>query len=170
VVHFIDQLNPEQQRAVNIRKGPILILAGAGSGKTRVITCRIAHLIDKGLARPENILAITFTNKAADEMKSRVHKLVHNSKNIWIRTFHSTCAKILRDTLRHRPSAHKIVGVSERFTIYDEQDQYGVIKECLKELNLDVREFTPSLIANVINRMKQDLKTIDMIDNEIFRI
>jgi len=167
VIDFISDLNKEQQRAIKIQKGPILILAGAGSGKTRVITYRIAYLIHKRYAKPSNILAITFTNKAADEMRTRIHNLLKGSRSMWIRTFHSTCAKILRETLCHKKSLHRIVGVTERFTIYDEQDQISLVKECLKDLNIDVRDFPASLVSSTINRIKQNLQPIDTIDDEL---
>ncbi len=167
MVDFISDLNKEQQKAVKIQRGPILILAGAGSGKTRVITYRIAYLIQKGYAKPPNILAITFTNKAADEMRTRIRNLLKSSGKMWIRTFHSTCAKILRETLFHKKSLYDLVGVTERFTIYDEQDQISLVKECLKELDIDTRDFPPSLISSSINRIKQNLQPIDTIDDEL---
>ncbi len=165
--HILSQLNPEQQKAVKIRKGPILVLAGAGSGKTRVITYRIAYLIEKGYAQPHNILAITFTNKAADEMRTRIFKLLNGSHNMWIRTFHSTCAKILRDSLFHKKHLKDLLGVSGNFSIYDEHDQTSLIKECLKDLDIDARDFPPSLVGDAIDRIKQNLQRLDTIDDEI---
>lgn len=162
-------LNPEQKKAVQAKRGPILILAGAGSGKTRVITRRIAYLIEKGYAQPENILAITFTNKAADEMRTRIHKLLGLNPAMWIRTFHSTCAKILRDSLIHNRNLNKIIGVSANYTIYDEIDQTSLIKQCLKEKEIDPREFPPALVNEAIDRVKQDLKPVDSIGDEILR-
>lgn len=164
---ILSWLNPEQQKAVKVRKGPILVLAGAGSGKTRVITYRIAFLIEKGYARPHNILAITFTNKAADEMRTRVSKLLGSTHTMWIRTFHSTCAKILRDTLFRKKHLYDLLGVSGRFTIYDEYDQTSLIKECLKDLNIDVHDFPPSFVSTEIDRIKQNLQKIDTVDSEI---
>ncbi len=165
MVDLLPELNREQQKAVKIRKGPILILAGAGSGKTRVITFRTAYLIEKGYAQSHNILAITFTNKAADEMRTRIVKLLNNSHSIWIRTFHSTCAKILRDTLFHKKHLRELVGVSGNFTIYDEYDQTSLVRECLKELDIDVRDFSPSFVSAAINRIKENLQTIDTIED-----
>ncbi|MBN2620952.1 UvrD-helicase domain-containing protein [candidate division WOR-3 bacterium] len=162
-------LNKEQKKAVQARQGPILILAGAGSGKTRVITHRIAYLIHTYNVAPRNILAITFTNKAADEMKHRVHTLLRNDHAVWIRTFHSTCAKILRDTLIHDPRIAAIVGADAHFTIYDEHDQRVLIKECLKDLNIDVRDYTPSFVGERIERLKQDLIPFDHIDDRVIQ-
>lgn len=152
-----------------MKKGPILILAGAGSGKTRVITHRIAYLVEKGYARPENILAITFTNKAADEMRTRIHKLLGVHHAMWIRTFHSTCAKMLRDSLMHNARLEAIVGVTQNFTIYDEADQVSLIKQCLKEREIDPREFPPALVNEAIDRIKQDLRPVDSINDELMR-
>jgi len=167
MIDFVTDLNKEQQKAVKVRKGPILILAGAGSGKTRVITYRIAYLIQKEYATPHDILAITFTNKAADEMRTRIFRLLDNSQGMWIRTFHSTCAKILRDTLFHRKHLQELIGVSGNFTIYDEYDQTSLIKECLNDLNIDVKNYSPAFVGSCINRIKQNLQTIDTIDNDL---
>jgi DNA helicase-2/ATP-dependent DNA helicase PcrA len=163
---FVTDLNPEQQKAVQIKGGPILILAGAGSGKTRVITYRIAYLVKKGYARPHNILAITFTNKAADEMRNRIAVLLRDEPSVWIRTFHSTCAKILRDSLIHNKGLRDIAGVTEKYTIYDEQDQASVIKDVLKELDLDTHDFSPSLVSEAINRYKENLIPSDVAQEE----
>ncbi|MEO0107237.1 MAG: UvrD-helicase domain-containing protein [candidate division WOR-3 bacterium] len=149
-IDFEKELNREQWKAVQIINGPILILAGAGSGKTRVITYRIAYLISKGI-KPENILAVTFTNKAADEMKQRVCYLLNSEDpDVWIRTYHSTCARILR-------KESEKIGISQNFAIYDESDQLALIKECLSELNLDVRELKPDFVLHCINRAKENL-------------
>lgn len=166
---LLSNLNSEQKKAVQAKHGPILILAGAGSGKTRVITHRIAYLIHTHDVNPRNILAITFTNKAADEMKNRVHTLGHHDHTVWIRTFHSTCAKILRDTLYHEPPLSRIVGADARFTIYDEHDQRILIKECLKDLNIDVREYPPAFVGERIARLKQDLVPFDHISDELIK-
>jgi DNA helicase-2/ATP-dependent DNA helicase PcrA len=136
-VDLLSDLNPEQRKAVTIQRGPILILAGAGSGKTRVITYRIAYLLHKKYAKPENILAITFTNKAADEMRTRIFKLLGDSHRMWIRTFHSTCARILRETSER-------IGITRNFTIYDEHDQLSLIKDCLHDCNIDTKAITPA--------------------------
>ena len=123
-----DTLNPPQKEAVAHTEGPVLILAGAGSGKTRVLTHRIAYLIEEMGVNPWNILAITFTNKAAQEMRERVDKLVgFGSESIWVSTFHSTCVRILR---RHIDN----IGYATNFTIYDADDQKSVIKDVCRQL------------------------------------
>ena len=119
---FLDNLNPEQRRAVLHREGPLLILAGAGSGKTRVISYRAAYLIGDGHAEPHEILAVTFTNKAAEEMRSRVEELLGSEyPRLWLSTFHSFCARLLR---REAP----LIGLSRDFVIYDSSDQLNVMK------------------------------------------
>uniref|UniRef100_A0A7C4XJ52 DNA 3'-5' helicase n=1 Tax=candidate division WOR-3 bacterium TaxID=2052148 RepID=A0A7C4XJ52_UNCW3 len=146
-----NQLNKEQLNAVQIDRGPILILAGAGSGKTTVITHRIYYLIKEKNVNPLNILAVTFTNKAADEMKSRIYYLLNNQDpEIWIRTYHSTCAKILR-------GASELIDIPRNFTIYDEYDQISLIREVLKELNINAIELKPDYILRMINRAKENL-------------
>ncbi len=144
-------LNPEQQQAVFHDKGPLLILAGAGSGKTRVLTHRIAYLIEKRGVNPWNILAITFTNKAAKEMRERVDKIVgFGSEEIWVSTFHSTCVRILRrfaDT----------IGYSRSFTIYDTDDQKTLMREVCKYLNIDTKKMNERSILSVISKAKDDL-------------
>lgn len=169
MIDFIHDLNPEQQRAVETKKGPILILAGAGSGKTRVITYRIAYLIQQRHATPRNILAITFTNKAADEMRTRVHTLLRESRDIWVRTYHSTCARILRESLHRSKHAREIVGVEKNYTIYDEYDQTSLMKECLKELKIDPHDVPAGSVCEVINRMKQDLRDISTVKDDALK-
>lgn len=148
-------LNPPQKEAVITTDGPLLILAGAGSGKTRVLTYRIAFIIDAGLAGPENILAMTFTNKAAGEMKERISSLVENY-NIyagnfpWVGTFHSICVKLLK---RY---GHNI-GLDSSFTIYDSQDQLSATKEAMKLLNLSTKDFNPNAIHSYISSAKNEL-------------
>ena len=123
-------LNPMQRQAAETLEGPVLILAGAGSGKTRTVTYRIANLMDHGV-QPWHILALTFTNKAAREMKERVEKLVGaNAEDMWIGTFHSVCVRILRKDIEK-------IGYQRSFTIYDEDDQNRVITDAIKTLNLD---------------------------------
>jgi DNA helicase II / ATP-dependent DNA helicase PcrA len=138
-------LNPQQRKAVELVEGPLLILAGAGSGKTRVITYRISHLIEGCNVRPENVLAVTFTNKAADQMKERVFRLLqggHSSRPL-ICTFHSLCVRILRREIEN-------LGYSRDFSIYDEADQESLIKACLKELGLDSKLLPPrSALAQI---------------------
>lgn len=163
MVNFLDDLNSEQLKAVKIHDGPILILAGAGSGKTRVITYRIAYLIAKKKAHPRNIMAVTFTNKAAGEMRTRINKLLESDEHkIWIRTFHSTCAKILR-------GAAERIGIPRNFTIYDEHDQLSLIKECLHDLEIDQKAISPSFVCQAINRIKENLQKPKTIDNEFIR-
>lgn len=147
---ILSRLNPEQRKAVKIVNGPILILAGAGSGKTRVITYRIAFLIKHKNVDPRNILAITFTNKAAGEMQSRVQTLLGTDHEVWIRTFHSTCARILRGGAER-------IGIRRNFVIYDEYDQISLIKECLTELDIDPKSYTPAHLAAAINNVKENL-------------
>ena len=131
----LDTLNPAQREAVEKTEGPVLILAGAGSGKTKVLTTRIAYLIeDKGVQAP-NILAITFTNKAANEMRERVEQNIGpETKDMWISTFHSCCVRILRKDINK-------IGYNRSFVIYDSADQVTLVKDCLKELNLSDKVF-----------------------------
>ncbi len=145
-----DSLNPQQLQSVLHADGPLIVVAGAGSGKTRVITTRIAHLIqEKGIA-PERILAITFTNKAAGEMKERVRKILgHSSSSPWISTFHSFCLRILR---RHISA----LGYPGDFAIYDSQDQLSLVKQCMKKMSVNVEAFPPKSILNGISGFKND--------------
>src|SRR5690348_1393654 len=150
-MNFLESLNPEQRAAVLHIKGPLLILAGAGSGKTRVITSRIAYLVGDGHARSEEILAVTFTNKAAEEMRARVEALIGSDcSRMWVSTFHSLCARLLR---REAPS----IGLSRDFVIYDASDQLTVVKQALKELHVDETFVQPRLalarISHAKNRM-----------------
>ncbi|SHE74156.1 DNA helicase-2 / ATP-dependent DNA helicase PcrA [Caloramator proteoclasticus DSM 10124] len=143
-------LNKEQREAVETLEGPLLILAGAGSGKTRVLTYRIANLIENGVY-PGNILAITFTNKAAQEMKERIIQIVGDeARNIWISTFHSACVRILRQDIEK-------IGYNKDFVIYDTQDQEKIIKECLSELNIDEKAMPPKDVLSKIGSLKDDL-------------
>ena len=149
---FLAALNPEQRAAVLHTKGPLLILAGAGSGKTRVITSRIAYLVGDGHAQPEEILAVTFTNKAAGEMRERVEALLGSDcSRMWVSTFHSLCARLLR---REAPA----IGLSRDFVIYDSADQLSVVKQALKELHIDDSYVQPraalSRISHAKNRME----------------
>src|SRR5262247_3293514 len=149
---FLDSLNPEQREAVLHIRGPLLILAGAGSGKTRVITSRIAYLIGNGHAQPEEVLAVTFTNKAAGEMRARVENLLGaDCSGMWVSTFHSLCARLLR---REAPA----IGLSRDFVIYDSSDQLTVVKRALKELHIDDSFVQPraalSRISHAKNRME----------------
>ena len=144
-------LNKEQCEAAITVDGPLLILAGAGSGKTRVLTYRIAHMIQDLNIYPSQILAITFTNKAAGEMKDRVRSLVGNiADNMWISTFHSSCVRILRREIDK-------LGYNKNFTIYDSYDQKSLIKQCMKELNINEKDLTDSEILNKISGAKNEL-------------
>ncbi|WP_042277204.1 DUF3553 domain-containing protein [[Clostridium] dakarense] len=166
----LDTLNPAQREAVEKTEGPVLILAGAGSGKTRVLTTRIAHLIeDKGVQAP-NILAITFTNKAATEMRERVEEtLGSDTKEMWISTFHSCCVRILRKDINR-------IGYNRSFVIYDSSDQVTLVKDCLKELNLSDKVFEPKVVISTISGAKDKLyspkqfKAMHMSDNRMSKI
>jgi DNA helicase II / ATP-dependent DNA helicase PcrA len=148
---LLEGLNEPQREAVLHGQGPLLILAGAGSGKTRVLTHRIAHLVHSGKARPGEILAITFTNKAAQEMRERVEMLVGNrTRAMWVMTFHSACARMLRS------DAHRL-GYTRGFTIYDEQDSVRLVKRCIEELDVDPKRFTPRAIKRQISDAKNQL-------------
>ncbi len=150
-MQLTDKLNPAQAEAVEYCSGPLLILAGAGSGKTRVLTHRIAHLIRNRGVAPHNILAITFTNKAAREMKERVEALLGNqAEHMWICTFHSACVRILRREIG-------ALGYDTGFVIYDSADQQTLIKQCLKELNIDDKRFPPRAVAAGISQAKNSL-------------
>jgi len=152
---YIEKLNKEQGEAVLHTEGPLLILAGAGSGKTRVLTYRIAYLIEGKSVYPSNILAITFTNKAAKEMKERVQSLIGGTDNMWISTFHSACMRILRKNVENLKDYKK------NFIIYDTKDQETVIKECLKELNLNEKNFPMRAVSAEISKAKDMLLTPD---------
>ncbi|MGH3087773.1 MAG: UvrD-helicase domain-containing protein [Rubrobacteraceae bacterium] len=152
---LLESLNPSQQDAVRHTEGPLLILAGAGSGKTRVLTHRIAHILDQILAAPDEILAITFTNKAANEMKERVAFLVGpESRKMWVSTFHAFCARILR------VHAEKL-GYKREFTIYDSADQVRLVKRCIIELGKDPKRFNPRSFQSQISDAKNKLMSAD---------
>jgi DNA helicase-2/ATP-dependent DNA helicase PcrA len=152
-VDFVSTLNPAQREAVLRTEGPLLILAGAGSGKTRVITTRIAHLIASGLAEPGRILAVTFTNKAAEEMRHRVEQLIGGDcRDIWLSTFHSLCARLLR---REAPA----LGLSRDFVIYDTSDQLAVVKQALRTLDIDDRMLQPRAVLSRISHAKNRMET-----------
>jgi DNA helicase II / ATP-dependent DNA helicase PcrA len=156
---LLEGLNEPQREAVLHGEGPLLILAGAGSGKTRVLTHRIAHLVGTGQARPGEILAITFTNKAAQEMRERVEQLVGNrARAMWVMTFHSACARMLR------ADADKL-GYTRGFTIYDEQDSLRLVKACVDELDVDPKRFAPRGIRRQISEAKNQL-----LDAEAYRL
>ncbi|UWD48844.1 DUF3553 domain-containing protein [Clostridioides difficile] len=166
----LDTLNPAQREAVEKTEGPVLILAGAGSGKTKVLTTRIAYLMeDKGVQAP-SILAITFTNKAANEMRERVEKNIGSeTKEMWISTFHSCCVRILRKDINK-------IGYNRSFVIYDAADQVTLVKDCLKELNLSDKVFEPKAVISAISGAKDKLytpkqfKDMNMSDNRMVKI
>jgi DNA helicase-2/ATP-dependent DNA helicase PcrA len=145
---LLDPLNPQQREAVEHAEGPLLIVAGAGSGKTRVIVHRLAHILARGLAPPHQVVAVTFTNKAAGEMKERVERLVGADRGgAQVSTFHSWCLRYLR---RHADR----LGFSNDFLVYDESDQAALVKECLAELSIDDASFTPRMFRNRISSAK----------------
>jgi DNA helicase II / ATP-dependent DNA helicase PcrA len=151
IERLLAELNPPQREAVEHGEGPLLVLAGAGSGKTRVLTYRIAYLLGTGQALPSQILAITFTNKAAGEMKERVERLVGGvSRVMWVMTFHSACARILRTDAQR-------LGYKRAFTIYDEADSLRMIKRCVEEAGVDPKRFPPRAIKNAISGAKSQL-------------
>jgi len=155
---LLSSLNDEQQAAVRHIEGPLLILAGAGSGKTRVIAHRIAYLISEGHARPDELLAVTFTNKAAGEMRERVEALLDTDcRAMWIATFHAMCARLLRREATH-------IGLSRDFTIYDSADQQAVIKQLVKELGLDDNVFQPRMVLGRISQAKNRMEGPETFD------
>src|SRR4030043_2016614 len=152
---LLNHLNPVQQKAVLETEGPLLVFAGAGSGKTRVLTYRIAYLTQERGIRPWNIFAVTFTNRTADEMRERVERLLGRSaKGTWISTFHSACARILRQHIEH-------LGFKRNFVIYDDQDQERHLKTIMKELNLDFKMFPPRAIQSGLDQLKNEGVTPD---------
>src|SRR3954465_8245663 len=152
---LLEGLNPPQRDAVVHGEGPLLILAGAGSGKTRVLTHRIAYLLRTGQAKPSEILAITFTNKAASEMRERVELLVGRApRAMWVMTLHAACARMLR------ADAHRL-GYTRQFTIYDSADQRRLIKRCLDDLDVDAKRFTPRAMQSQISDAKNKLRSVE---------
>ena len=156
-MNFLEKLNPEQREAVLHTEGPLLILAGAGSGKTRVITFRIAYLIGNGHARPDEVLAVTFTNKAAGEMRERVEGLLGDEANgVWLSTFHSLCARLLRREAPH-------IGLSRDFVIYDSSDQVAVVKQASRELGIDDKLVPPRVALARISQAKNRMEGPDSL-------
>jgi DNA helicase-2/ATP-dependent DNA helicase PcrA len=154
-------LNEPQREAVVHGDGPLLVLAGAGSGKTRVLTHRIAHLIHSGQARPGEILAITFTNKAAQEMRERVELLLgHSTRAMWVMTFHSACARILRAEAPR-------LGYTRQFTIYDQSDARRLTKRCLDQLDVDTKRFTPAAVHHQISAAKNWLRDAEAYRQQV---
>ncbi|MCL2632818.1 MAG: UvrD-helicase domain-containing protein [Coriobacteriia bacterium] len=153
-------LNPAQLQATLTTEGPLLVLAGAGSGKTRVLTYRIAHIVESEGVSPYQILAITFTNKAAAEMRARLGQLLlHGTRGMWVSTFHSMCVRLLRaDAAR--------VGYSASFSIYDEYDLTRLLKEVMGELDIDDRQLSPNYVREVISRAKNELMSADDFEHQ----
>ena len=149
---LIEGLNPQQQAAVTHAGAPLLVVAGAGSGKTRVLTRRIAYLLGERRVAPYEVLAITFTNKAAAEMKERVAELVGDrARQMWVSTFHSACVRILRQ------EAEKL-GYSNSFTIYDSSDSLRLITLIMRDMNLDPKRYAPRAVAGLISQAKNELQ------------
>ncbi len=151
---ILSDLNPEQKDAVTYTDGPLLVLAGAGSGKTKVLTNRVAYFIQQGLIKPENALLLTFTNKAASEMRDRISQILDSKSQIQplAGTFHSFCAKVLRIDGIH-------IGIPPNFIIYDESDQKDAVKQILEKLNLSTDQYNPSSILNGISEAKNQMLT-----------
>jgi len=151
----LDALNAPQREAVLHERGPLVVFAGAGSGKTRVITYRIAHLVGEREERPWRVLAVTFTNKAAGEMRERLGKLLpQGGADVWVGTFHATCAKLLR---KHAAE----IGIKSSFAIYDEADSKAMVARVLRDLDIDERRYPPKLVAGAIERAKQEARGPD---------
>ena len=150
---LLEGLTAPQRAAVIQRNGPLLVVAGAGSGKTRVLTRRIAHILATGDARPFEIMAITFTNKAADEMRHRVVDLVgEDAKSMWVSTFHSACLRMLR--------AHAdVLGYERGFTIYDAGDAETAVDRIMKELNMDTKRLSPRSVNSAISAATNEMMT-----------
>ncbi len=160
---ILENLNEKQQEAVQIKEAPILVIAGAGSGKTKVLTHRIAYLIFQKKINPGNILAVTFTNKAAQEMKDRIELISKDAsdknmmKGLWMGTFHSICARILRREI-------DILGYDKNFVIYDKGDQLSMIRRCLKALDLDSKKYSPNVVSSVIDKAKNNLEDPELFE------
>src|SRR5207247_426891 len=150
---LLEGLNEPQREAVVYGDGPLLILAGAGSGKTRVLTHRIAYLVRTGRARAGEILAITFTNKAAQEMRERVELLLGaRVRAMWVMTFHSACARMLRADAQR-------LGYTRSFTIYDQADSRRLVRQCLSELDVDPKRFTAAAVQSPVSDAKKQLRS-----------
>lgn len=157
---FLDELNPEQKEAVLKTEGPLLVLAGAGTGKTKVLTTRLAYILNLGKIRPWNCLVVTFTNRAANEMKERVRQFIGDTVNsVWLGTFHSICVKILR---KYPEKA----SLKPNFTILGEDDQKRLIKKILQENNIDEKQYTPQAVLEKISHFKDKGLTIDKVASD----
>ncbi|HTR76192.1 MAG TPA: UvrD-helicase domain-containing protein, partial [Solirubrobacterales bacterium] len=161
VERLLAGLNPPQRAAVEHGEGPLLVLAGAGSGKTRVLTHRIGYLLATGAARPGEILAITFTNKAAAEMRERAEKLVGGrARAMWLTTFHSACARILRAEAER-------LGYTRGYTIYDSADSQRLVRQCMDALDVDSKRFPPRMIQSIISRAKNQLENAAQFEQHV---
>lgn len=159
--NYIDKLNPNQRLAVKTTDGPLLVIAGAGSGKTTVLASRIAYILQEKNVRPWNVLAITFTNKAAKEMRERIERYIGNDvETMWIGTFHSVCVRILKTCIDR-------VGYSSDFTIYDSADTRTLMKECVKEIGADEKSFSPRSVLSEISKAKNDMVSVDEYESRI---
>ena len=157
---WLDDLNPEQKQAVTATEGPVLVLSGAGTGKTRVLTTRLAYILAGMKANPWNCLVVTFTNRAAREMKSRAESLIGNLVNtVWMGTFHGIAAKILR---RHA----ELVGLKNNFTILGEDDQKRLIKQIMEANNIDDKKYPPQSVLDKIQLWKDKGLTVDKIGQD----
>ncbi len=157
---LLNSLNDKQREAASHDKGPVLVIAGAGTGKTRVLTHRIAYLIKTGKAHPREILSITFTNKAANEMKERIGQLIdYNIDRMWIGTFHSICVRVLRKNIEK-------IGYDKNFVIYDTDDQKLLVKDCIKEMDLDVKKYNVNAIRSRISNLKNSRISPDKFIND----
>ena len=162
-MRILENLNERQQEAVEVKEAPVLVIAGAGSGKTKVLTYRIAYLIFQKKINPGNILAVTFTNKAAQEMKDRIGFISKNIsdrnilKGLWMGTFHSICARILRQEI-------DVLGYDKNFVIYDKGDQLSMIRRCLKTLDLDDKKYSPNVVSSIIDRAKNNLEDVEKFE------
>ncbi|HZK12177.1 MAG TPA: UvrD-helicase domain-containing protein [Atribacterota bacterium] len=160
---ILENLNEKQLEAVKIKDAPILVIAGAGSGKTKVLTHRIAYLIFQKNINPSNILAVTFTNKAAQEMKDRIEFINKDisdrnmMKGLWMGTFHSVCARILRREI-------DVLGYDKNFIIYDKGDQLSMIRRCIKTLDLDNKKYSPNIVSSIIDRAKNNLEDPELFE------
>ncbi len=154
---YLARLNPEQRAAVEAMDGPVLVLAGAGTGKTRVLTTRFAHILLTGRAAPGQVLAVTFTNKAAREMRDRVGGILGRpAEGLWLGTFHALCARMLR---RHAT----LVGLTSGFTILDSDDQLRVLKQVMEAAHIDTKRWVPAALMGMIQRWKDRGQTPDRV-------
>jgi DNA helicase-2/ATP-dependent DNA helicase PcrA len=161
-VDYLNSLNPQQRKAVAAPEGQILVLAGPGSGKTRVLTHRIAYVIDSLGVRPDQILAVTFTNKAAREMGERADKLLGRPNGVWLGTFHGICARILRREVSYLPLA-------PNFVIFDADDQVALVRRAVRDLNLDEKMYRPASVHGVISNAKNNLMTPEQLPVKNYR-